>query len=78
MQPPCKLVDWPMYWDTWWFTRYPGANTSDTQRQTLSTGPIEPASGSGFYATLLENRVICFFSKECFALPLHIYSHAKT
>ena len=46
-----------MYWDTWWFTRYPGANASDTQRQTLSTGPIQPASSSGFYATLLENRV---------------------
>jgi phage tail protein X len=57
MKPPCTLhPNTVMYWDTYWFSNYPGANKSDTQRQTLKTGPVRPASASGFYRTLLENR----------------------
>jgi hypothetical protein len=55
-QPPCKLVDWPMYWNSYWFSRFPGANVSDTQRQTLLTGPANATSSSDFYSTLLSNR----------------------
>ena len=32
MKPPCKQVGEPQYWDTYWFSRYPGANASDTQK----------------------------------------------
>ena len=56
MEPPCKLASPPMYWDTYWFSFFPGVNASDTQRETLRTGPVTPASASGFYQTLLENR----------------------
>ena len=55
-KPPCKLVGWPMYWDSYWFSRFPGANASDTQAQTLITGPVNAASSSTFYATLLRSR----------------------
>eukprot|EP00966_Prymnesium_polylepis_P287589 6642131-Prymnesium_polylepis.1 len=55
-QPPCHLVDWPLYWDSYWFSRFPGANASDTARQTLRTGPREATSAATFYAVLLENR----------------------
>ena len=57
MKAPCKLrPDSVMYFDTYSFSRYPGANESDTQKQTLETGPVQAASASGFYQTLLENR----------------------
>ena len=45
-----------MYWHSYWFSRFPGANASDTAEQTLRTGPINPTPASAFYATLLENR----------------------
>ena len=54
--PPCTLKGWPMYWDTMWFARYPGANASDTQHQTLITGPNDYSQPSGFYAALLDLR----------------------
>jgi hypothetical protein len=54
--PPCKLHGWPMYWDSFWFSRFPGANTSDANTQTLLTGPINATSSKDFYLTLLDNR----------------------
>ena len=56
MMAPCTLHTAPMYWDTYWFARFPGANASDTLTQTLRTGPVSPSPSSGFYRTLLENR----------------------
>lgn len=56
MAPPCKLVDWPMYWDSMWFARFPGANVSDTIHQTLITGGTSPSQPVDFYAALLELR----------------------
>ena len=55
-QPPCKLVGWPMYWDSYWYARFPGANKTDTDHQTLLTGPSKASSAAGFYSTLIENR----------------------
>ena len=55
-QPPCVLRGEPGYWDSYWYARFPGANASDTQRQTLSSGPVNASSAAGFYANLLENR----------------------
>ena len=52
MDPPCKLVGRPQYWDTYWWSRTPaGGNTSET-------GPTNAnaADASGFYATMLANR----------------------
>ena len=54
--PPCKLHGWPMYWDSYWYSRFPGANKTDTEKQTLVTGPVNATSSSLFYATLLESR----------------------
>ena len=54
--PPCKLIDWPMYWDTMWFARFPGANKSDTYHQSLITGSFNYSQPSGFYTALLEQR----------------------
>ena len=56
MKPPCKLHTHPEYWDTYWFARFPGANASDTLKETLRTGPVRPSSARGFYQTLLSNR----------------------
>ena len=56
MKPPCTLATAPMYWDTYWYARFPGANASDTARQTLRTGPVAPSPAGGFYLTLLDNR----------------------
>ena len=57
MKPPCTLrPDSVVYVDTYWFASYPGANATDTQKQTLRTGPVNASSASGFYETLLENR----------------------
>eukprot|EP01051_Picozoa_sp_SAG22_P006147 SAG22_NODE_392_length_11210_cov_3.879669_8_plen_1389_part_00 len=57
MAPPCKLhPDSVMYWDTYWFANYPGANATDAQKETLRTGPVNGSSAGGFYGTLLENR----------------------
>ena len=56
MRPPCRLHGVPEYWDSYWYSRFPGANASDTLRQTLRTGPVAPASAAGFYKTLLDNR----------------------
>ena len=55
-RPPCKLVDWPLYWDSYWYSRFPGANASDTQKQTLLTGPVNATSSSEFYSALLASR----------------------
>ena len=55
-KPPCKLVDWPMYWNSYWYSRFPGANATDTEKQTLLTGPVNATSSSEFYAALLGNR----------------------
>ena len=44
MKPPCTLVTAPLYWDTYWFATYPGANASDMQRETLRTGPVNASS----------------------------------
>ena len=54
--PPCKLVGWPMYWDSMAYAHFPGANASDTAHQTLITGPVTPSQPAGFYANLLEVR----------------------
>ena len=54
--PPCKMHGWPMYWDSYWYSRFPGANKTDTNKQTLVTGPINATSSSLFYSTLLESR----------------------
>jgi hypothetical protein len=56
MRQPCKLVDWPMYWDSYWYSRFPGANASDTQKQTLLTGPLNATSSSEFYSALLASK----------------------
>ena len=56
MRPPCALHTPPMYWDTYWYARFPGANASDTARQTLRTGPVAPSAARDFYLTLLDNR----------------------
>lgn len=55
-KPPCKMVGWPMYWNSYWFSRFPGANESDTAKQTLITGPANATSASEFYSTLLSNK----------------------
>ena len=55
-EPPCKLVDWSMYWDSYWFSRFPGANKSDANTQTLLTGPVNATSATDFYSALLANR----------------------
>lgn len=54
--PPCKLVGWPLYWDSYWYARFPGANATDTQAQTLSSGPVNASSPGGFYANLIANK----------------------
>ena len=46
MRPPPHGV--PEYWDSYWYSRFPGANASDTLRQTLRTGPVAPAPAAGF------------------------------
>ena len=56
MKPPCKLVTAPAYWNSYWFSRYPGANATDAAKETLRAGPVEAPSASGFYQLLLENR----------------------
>ena len=38
------------------FARFPGANATDTARQTLYTGPANASSAGGFYGALLELR----------------------
>ena len=45
-----------MYWDTMWFARYPGANDSDTQHETLISGPNTYSKPDGFYSALLTLR----------------------
>ena len=55
-QPPCTMVDWPMYWNSYWYSRFPGANATDTEQQTLQTGPTNATSSSEFYEALLGNR----------------------
>ena len=39
-----------------WFSRFPGANASDTAYQTLVTGPANASTPAGFYGALLELR----------------------
>ena len=56
MKPPCKLITAPAYWNSYWFSRYPGANATDAAKETLRAGPVEAPSASGFYQLLLENR----------------------
>lgn len=36
--------------------RFPGANATDTEKQTLQTGPVNATSSSEFYIALLANR----------------------
>ena len=48
MAPPCDLLGKPLYFDTFWWSSSLHANTS--------SGPVAPASGSGFYGNLLQNR----------------------
>ena len=55
-KPPCKIHGWPMYWDSYWFSRFPGVNKTDANTQTLLTGPVNATSSTSFYATLLDNR----------------------
>ena len=55
-EPPCKLVDWPEYWDSYWYARFPGANRSNVNAQTITNGGINASTSSGFYSTLLEIR----------------------
>eukprot|EP00966_Prymnesium_polylepis_P166755 3854484-Prymnesium_polylepis.1 len=51
MRPPCKLVGSPpQYWDTYWWSRAPAEGPTNL------TGPVQAATASGFYASLLENR----------------------
>ena len=69
MKPPCVLHTPPMYWDTYWFARFPGANASDTRKETLRTGPVNASSASGFYANLLENRR--YWERELAAEGMH-------
>lgn len=38
------------------YSRFPGANATDTQAQTLASGPVNASSAAGFYANLLRNR----------------------
>ena len=52
-EPPCKLHGWPMYWDDMAYAHYPGANTSDTDHETLITGPVNASKPAGFYKNLL-------------------------
>ena len=56
MLPPCKLLHWPLYWDSYWYSRFPGANASDTARLTLITGPAEPTPSWRFYSALMQSR----------------------
>eukprot|EP01052_Picozoa_sp_SAG31_P043889 SAG31_NODE_7464_length_1682_cov_2.217309_3_plen_242_part_01 len=55
-KPPCKVHGWPMYWNSYWFSRFPGANISDANTQTLLTGPVNATPAASFYITLLDNR----------------------
>ena len=72
MKPPCTLHTPPMYWDTYWFARFPGANASDTITETLRTGPVSPSPSRGFYQTLLENRR--WWKRELAAEGMHTLS----
>ena len=56
MAPPCEMVGSPQYWDTYWWSRFPGATKTDADHQTLLTGPTKASSAAGFYKTLIETR----------------------
>ena len=42
----CLWWEASRYWDTMWFSRFPGANVTDTAYQTLVTGPANASSPS--------------------------------
>ena len=50
---PCVVINCR---DSYWFSRFPGANKTDANTQTLLTGPINATSSVDFYETLLDNR----------------------
>jgi hypothetical protein len=54
LQPPCKLVDWPEYFDTMWFSRFPSSTPAGNL--TGRTGSNRPSNATGFYTALLELR----------------------
>lgn len=53
-KPPCKLHGKPMYWDSMAYAHFPGANESDTNHETLITGPVNASQPAGFWANLLK------------------------
>jgi hypothetical protein len=55
-KPPCKLHGKPLYWDSMAYAHFPGANASDTDHQTLITGPVHASKPVGFWANLLKLR----------------------
>ena len=46
----CRMVGQPQYWDTYWWSRTPGANGTD------GSGAVNQTTGGGFYGSLLANR----------------------
>ena len=41
-----------MYWDDMAYAHFPGANASDTNHETLITGPVNASKPAGFYKNL--------------------------
>ena len=52
MTPPCRVLQAPQYWDTYWWSRAPAGSG----RTTGEAGPINASTADGFYANLLEVR----------------------
>lgn len=50
MTPPCTLVDWPEYWDSMWFARYPSSNPA-ANLTIITGGAGNASSAAGFYGT---------------------------
>ena len=49
----CKQVGQPQYWDTFWWTRFPGSGSGAAPP---SPSSADHPTASGFYQSLLENR----------------------
>ena len=49
----CEQVGQPQYWDTFWWTRFPGSGSGAPPP---SPSSADQPTASGFYQSLLENR----------------------
>jgi hypothetical protein len=56
MGPPCKMVGWPMYWKSLWFSRFPSSTPAAEASNITGGANVSTRSPAGFYANLLELR----------------------